>query len=185
MVKDQVEKTVANAADTIFNGHPFLIQEVLDLMNDQIMKNQRKTKDLLKSFAEVHASFTNLNHPDFIATKEKNEYVYGDAPADRTADDMTKSSSNTNIKEQTVLDKCENEEICRGPMSLLTTGALSTSNKDVLVVLYRKTLVIYSTTVITQLISNHELLFISLCQELLACARSYFHMTVCTKENLF
>jgi hypothetical protein len=162
MVRDQVGKTVANAADTILNGHPFLIQEVLDLMNDQIRKNQQKTKDLLKSFAEVHASFTNLNHPDFIATKKKIEYVYGDAPADQTADDMTRNSPNTNIKET-------NEEICRGPMSLLTTGALSTSNKDVLVVLYRKTLVIYSTTVITQLISNHELLFISLCQELLHC----------------
>ena len=41
MVRDQVKKTVANAADTILNGHPFLIQEVLDLMNDQIRKNQQ------------------------------------------------------------------------------------------------------------------------------------------------
>ena len=161
MVKDQVDKTVANAANTILNGHPLLIQEVLDLMNNEIRENQQNSKDLLKSFAEAHASFINLNHPDFISLKKKNEYVYGDAPADQTADDMTRNPSSTSIKEQNVLDKCENEEICRGPMSLLTTGTLSLhSNKEVLVVLYRKTLVIYSATVITQLFSNHELLFI-------------------------
>ena len=156
MVKDQVDKTVAKAANTILNGHPMLIQEVLDLMNDQIRENQQKSKDLLKSFAEAHASFINLNHPDFISLKKKNEFANADMPPDWTADDMTRNSSS--IKEQNIPDKCENEEIYRGNMSLLTTGALSlNSNKEVLVVLYRKMLVIQSTTVITQLITFYFL----------------------------
>ena len=158
MVKDQVDKTVAKAANTILNGHPMLIQEVLDLMNDQIRENQQKSKDLLKSFAEAHASFINLNHPDFISLKKKNEFANADMPPDWTADDMTRNSSSTSIKEQNIPDKCENEEIYRGNMSLLTTGALSlNSNKEVLVVLYRKMLVIQSTTVITQLITFYFL----------------------------
>ena len=158
MVKDQVEKTVANAANTILNGHPLLIQEVLDLMNIEISENQQKSKDLLKSFAEAHAFFTNLNHPDFISLKKKNEYVNGDMPPDWTADDMTRNSPSTSIKEQNIPDKFENEEIFRGNMSLLTTGALSLNKKqEVLVVLSRKTLFIHSITVITQLITFYFL----------------------------
>ena len=164
MVKDQVDKTVTNAAKEILDGYPLLSQEVLDLMNDKIRENQKKSKDLLKSFAEAHASFTNLNHPDFISHKKSNEYLYGDAPAD----DKNRNTKDEKIKEQPVPDENDNEEIFRGPMSLLTTGFHR--NKDVLVVLYRKILVINTTTVITQLISNHELLFIFLIQGLLAYA---------------